>query len=58
MKQNGMLVNIQEEKLFIEEYEDQLGDEHIGTSCETPLREDAFDIDDEEKIKIISRHFR
>jgi len=58
MIQNGMLVKIQEEKLFIEEYEDQLGDEHIGTSCETPLREDAFDIDDEEKIKIIARHFR
>ena len=58
MKQNGMIVNLPEEKLFIEEYEDQLGDEHIGTSCETPMREDAFDIDDDEKIRIISRHFR
>ena len=58
MKQNGMIVNLPEEKLFIEEYEDQLGDEHIGTSCETPMREDAFDIDDDEKIRIISRNFR
>lgn len=58
MKQNGMILNIQGQKLFIEEWEDQLRDEHIGTSCETPLREDAFNIDDNEKIKIISRHFR
>jgi GTP cyclohydrolase I len=58
MKLNGMIVNMPEEKLFLEEFEDQLGDEHIGTSSETPLREDAFDIDDHEKIKIISRHFR
>ena len=58
MKQNGMRVTMPDEKLFIEEYEDQLGDEHIGTSYETPLREDAFDMDDDEKIKIISRHFR
>jgi GTP cyclohydrolase I len=58
MKQNGMIVNMPEQKFFTEEWEDPLGDEHMGTSCETPLRKDAFDIDDDEKIKIISRHFR
>ena len=35
---------------------DEIGDEHIGTSAETPLREDAFDIDDELKIELIQRH--
>lgn len=52
------MVNMPEHKLFIEDWEDQLEDEHIGTSCETPLREDAFDMCDDEKMKIIARHFR
>lgn len=29
---------------------DELGDDHIGSSAKTPLREDAFDISDQEKI--------
>ena len=37
---------------------DAIGDEHVGTSYETPLREDAFDLDDEEKIEIIEKHFK
>jgi GTP cyclohydrolase I len=53
-----MIVNMPEQKLLIEDWEDQLEDEHIGTSCETPLREDAFDMCDDEKMKIIARHFR
>lgn len=57
MKQNGMVVNMPDQKIFIEEVEDFLGDEHVGTSYDTPLREDAFDMADDEKIKIISRHF-
>jgi len=40
------------------EIEDLLGEQHIGTSFDTPLRDDAFDLSDEEKIKIISGHFR
>lgn len=35
-----------------------LGEQHIGTSYDTPLRKDAFDISDEQKIKIISRNFK
>jgi GTP cyclohydrolase I len=38
--------------------EDLLGDEHIGTSYDTPLRNDAFDLSDEEKIRRIAHHFR
>ena len=34
-----------------------LGDEHIGTAVQTPLRDDAFDISDDEKIEKIQRHF-
>lgn len=36
---------------------DIIGDNHIGTSLETPLRADAFDISDAEKMKIIAHHF-
>ncbi|MFD2568026.1 GTP cyclohydrolase I FolE [Pseudotenacibaculum haliotis] len=32
---------------------DELGENHIGTSAKTPLRDDAFDISDEEKMKRI-----
>jgi len=34
-----------------------IGDDHIGTSHETPLRPDAFDKDDELKIELIEKHF-
>lgn len=37
---------------------DEIGDEHVGTSAETPLREDAFDLDDELKIELIQKHFK
>lgn len=35
-----------------------LGDDHRMTSAETPLRPDAFDKSDEEKMQIIERHFK
>ena len=37
---------------------DLFGDNHIGTSVDTPMREDAFDISDEEKMAIIEDKFR
>ncbi|CAM1374598.1 GTP cyclohydrolase 1 [Tenacibaculum xiamenense] len=33
-----------------EERIDEIGENHVGTSAETPLRSDAFDISDKEKI--------
>jgi GTP cyclohydrolase I len=33
-------------------------DDHIGSSAETPLREDAFDMSDDEKVQKIELHFR
>ncbi len=37
---------------------DDIGDAHVGTSLETPLRADAFELSDDEKIKKIETHFR
>lgn len=42
---------------IIEIYE-EMGDEHILTSLDTPMREGAFDLSDEEKIEQIQEHFR
>ncbi|WP_034044135.1 GTP cyclohydrolase I FolE [Wocania ichthyoenteri] len=41
----------------IEEFE-SLGDDHIGTSSNTPLRNDAFKLSNEEKIDIIKDDVR
>jgi GTP cyclohydrolase I len=45
------------DKEMIEIYE-EIGDQHILTSLNTPLRKDAFDISDSEKIERIQEHFR
>ncbi len=37
---------------------DAIGDEHVGTSYDTPLRPDAFDLNDAEKIEKIEKHFK
>ncbi|MBK9291461.1 MAG: GTP cyclohydrolase I FolE [Bacteroidetes bacterium] len=36
---------------------DLIGDEHVATSIDTPMREDAFELSDEAKIARIERHF-
>jgi GTP cyclohydrolase IA len=36
---------------------DEIGDEHVSTSVDTPLRKDAFDRSDAEKIEQIAQHF-
>ena len=37
---------------------DDIADDHLGSSADTPLRPDAFDIDDDTKIDKIEKHFR
>ena len=37
---------------------DEIGDEHVGSSHKTPLREDAFEMKDEQKIYLIEKHIR
>lgn len=36
---------------------ESLGDNHVGTSMQTPMRADAFDLSDQEKIEKIQDHF-
>jgi len=36
--------------------QDEIGDNHIGTQAETPLRKDAFDLSDAEKMKSIEKN--
>ena len=36
---------------------EEIGDEHIPGSYDTPLRDDAFDMDDETKMTLIEEHF-
>lgn len=36
---------------------EEIGDNHIATSIRTPLREDAFELSEQEKIEIIEEHF-
>ena len=42
------------DKLF-EEQLDLIGDDHVSSSADTPIRDDAFNISDEEKIKSIEK---
>lgn len=36
---------------------DEMGDQHVMTSIDTPMRADAFDLSEEEKIEKIEQHF-
>jgi len=48
------MLNTQPNTLTIEE----IGDEHVGTSYDTPLRKDAFSMDDELKMTLIADKFK
>ena len=54
MKPNETLLSVQETEISLE---DLIGDEHISTSADTPLRADAFDMDDKTKMRKIEEHF-
>jgi GTP cyclohydrolase IA len=58
MRQKETVLNIQESELLIDELRDIIGDDHISTSIETPLREDAFELSDKKKIEKIAFHFK
>lgn len=51
---NGFDLYSTEDEVLI----DEIGDEHICTSLDTPLREDAFLLSDDEKIAKIAHHFK
>lgn len=54
MKQNGAVVKLSENE---QRMDDMLGDHHVCRYLDTPLRTDAFEISDKQKIEIISTHF-
>ncbi|MEP7376839.1 MAG: GTP cyclohydrolase I FolE [Chitinophagaceae bacterium] len=58
MKQTGIMLKMAEDKLSIEEVDHPIGKQHIGFSPDTPLRKDAFDLTDEQKISTISGHMK
>ena len=47
MRQKGISLNIRP----ISADPDELGDDHVGSASETPLRSDAFEMDEDEKKK-------
>ena len=62
MKQNEILSNIRlngDKIVFTDEdLVDEMGDNHISTSVDTPMVAGAFEKSDDEKIAIIQDHFR
>lgn len=54
MKPKEIMLNIQRN----EAQNDEFGDDHVGGAYNTPLRPDAFDMSDEEKISKIEDHFK
>lgn len=55
MRQKGISLNIRPLKPIDP---DEFGDDHVPSSSETPMRADAFDMPDDEKIERIEKHFR
>ena len=56
MKLNETLLNTPLNGNF--DWIDDMGDNHALTSYDTPLRDDAFEMNDDEKIAKIEHHFR
>ena len=54
MKPKETLLNTPETN----QHHDHVGDSHASFSLETPLRADAFELDDELKIELIEKHFK
>lgn len=53
MKQKETLLNT-----AVNNHHEEMGESHHSFSLETPLREDAFELDDEIKIELIEKHFK
>jgi GTP cyclohydrolase I len=61
MKQKETLLNIRLNGDKIEPSDvliDEMGDNHVSTSVDTPMRADAFVKSDDEKIELIEEHFK
>jgi GTP cyclohydrolase IA len=61
MKQKEILLNslLKDEKISLSHLnEEEIGEQHISTGAETPLRADAFKLSDDEKMAKIEMHFK
>ncbi|MBL7911587.1 MAG: GTP cyclohydrolase I FolE [Bacteroidia bacterium] len=60
MKQKETMLNTLHKKeiLVNENMIEEIGNEHISSSLETPMLANAFDLSDDEKIKKIETHFK
>jgi GTP cyclohydrolase I len=62
MKQKETLLNIRlndDNKIELSDILiDEIGDNHVSTSVDTPLRADAFAMSDADKMKAIEQHFK
>ena len=58
MKQNGTMLKIEQNFYPKEEVKDQIDGQHFDMIPQTPLRVNAFDLTDEEKIDAISVYFK
>lgn len=60
MKPNETLLNtlLFEDDTKITLTDEEIGDDHVSTSVDTPMRADAFEINDDEKIAQIEYYFR
>ncbi|AEL24749.1 GTP cyclohydrolase I FolE [Cyclobacterium marinum] len=56
MKQKETLLN--SAGIDLNQAIDDIGDDHISSSHDTPLREDAFEMDDDLKMELIEKHFK
>ncbi|MFZ1808679.1 MAG: GTP cyclohydrolase I FolE [Cyclobacteriaceae bacterium] len=54
MRQKEISLNIQS----IKPLDDELDDDHALSSWETPVRPDAFDLNDDQKVDKIEKHFK
>lgn len=57
MKQKEIMLNTMDNREYAE-IEDLIGEQHLATSYDTPLRDNAFELSDAEKIKTIAYHFK
>ena len=60
MKPNETLLNtlLFEDDTKITLTDEEIGDDHVSTSVDTPMRADAFEMNDEQKIAQIEYYFR
>lgn len=49
---------LENNRLVIAIDDDEMGDNHVSTSYETPLKKDAFSLSDDMKINLIEKHFQ